>query len=210
MNRRSTLSPGRLQTPRRHLGLLLAAVALAACSSQPALRQDRPVALQRDQLQDFVLVGRFALRHATQNYAGRIEWQHADGRDMLLLASPFGQGMAEITGNAHGALLRRSDGSEQAAASSDELLQTVLGYPIGLGRLLAWLRGSDVGNGRFERDTQGRPLRLQHEDWRIAYEYDDDAPQALPGRLFVEREGGFVLRLRIDEWRLPGATDAPR
>ncbi|TLD47502.1 MAG: Outer-membrane lipoprotein LolB [Accumulibacter sp.] len=210
MSRRSASSSGKLEAPRRHLGLLLTAVALAACSSQPALRQDRPAALQRDQLQDFVLVGRFALRHATQNYAGRIEWQHAAGRDTLLLASPFGQGIAEITGDAKGARLRSSDGSEQVAASSDELLLTVLGYPVSLGRLLAWLRGSDGGNGRFEHDTLGRPLRLQHEDWRIAYEYDDDAPQALPGRLFVEREGGFVLRLRIDEWRLPGAADAPQ
>ena len=207
MNPRSTSSPGIRKAPCRHLGLFFAALALAACGSQPVLPQRHPAALQRDQLQDFVLVGRFALRHAAQSYTGRIEWHHAGERDRLLLASPFGQGMAEIVGNATGARLRRSDGSEQTAASSDELLQTVLGYPIGLDRLLTWLRGSDVDEGHLERDALGRPLRLQHEDWRIAYEYDDDTPQALPGRLFVEREGGFVLRLRIDEWRLPEPTD---
>jgi len=210
LNRRSTVPPGRLEAPRRYLGLLFVAVAMAACSSPPPLRHEHPAALQRDQLHDFVLVGRFTLRHATQNHAGRIEWQHAGASDTLLLASPFGQGIAEITGDANGARLRSSDGSERTAASSDELLQTVLGYPVGLARLLAWLRGGHSEDGAVERDALGRPLRLRHEDWRIAYEYDDDTPQALPGRLFVEREGGFVLRLRIDEWRLPGATDAPQ
>jgi outer membrane lipoprotein LolB len=207
VSRRSASSPGNRETACRCLGLLVAALTLAACSSQPPLVQYRPTALQRDHLQDFVLVGRFALRDATQSYAGRIEWRHAGGSDRLLLASPFGQGLAEISGDASGARLRRSDGSEYTAASGDELLQTVLGQPIGLGRLLNWLRGSHADEALLERDALGRPLRLQHEDWRIAYEYDDDTPQALPGRLFVEREDGFVLRLRIEEWRLPTATD---
>ena len=49
--------------------------------------------------------------------------------------------------------------------------------------------------------------RMIIEDWRIDYDYDSDDPQALPGRLFVEREGGFTLRLRIDQWqRLPADT----
>ena len=54
--------------------------------------------------------------------------------------------------------------------------------------------------GLLPLDGHGRPLRLLDEAWRIDYEYDSDDPQALPGRLFVEREGGFELRLRIDEW----------
>ncbi len=207
MNRRGASFPGNREAACRYLGLLVAALALAACGGQPLRPPQPPTTLQRDQLHDFVLVGRFALRQAAQSYAGRIEWHHGGEGDRLLLASPFGQGMAEIVGDASGARLRRSDGSEETAASSDELLQTVLGQPIGLDRLLTWLRGNHAGDARIERDALGRPLRLQHEDWRIAYEYDDDTPQALPGRIFVERADGFVLRLRIDEWRLPAATD---
>ena len=49
-----------------------------------------------------------------------------------------------------------------------------------------------------------RSYYVRHEDWRVNYEYDSDAPDALPGRLFAERIGVFELRLRIDEWtRLP-------
>jgi hypothetical protein len=40
-------------------------------------------------------------------------------------------------------------------------------------------------------DPQGRPLQLRQEDWRIDYAYDSDDPQALPDRLFIEREEAF-------------------
>jgi outer membrane biogenesis lipoprotein LolB len=76
-----------------------------------------------------------------------------------------------------------------------------------LSRLLDWLRGCHPDGGDLALDTQGRPLRLRHEDWRIDYEYDSDDPQALPGRLFVEREGVFELRLRIDEWQMLARRD---
>ena len=208
MIRRNASASGQRDARRRYLGMFLVALTLAACSTRPPLQQPSPAALQRDQLQDFVLVGRFTLRDAARSYAGRIEWHHQGERDALLLSSPLGQGIAEITGDGSGARLRSSDGGERTAASSDELLQDVLGYPIGLGRLLAWLRGSNAEGSRLERDALGRPLRLRHEDWRVDYEYDTDAPQALADRLFVEREGGFVLRLRIEEWRLPSATNA--
>ena len=116
----------------------------------------------------------------------------------MLLSSPFGQGLAEIVSDAGGARLATSDGSSYTAETADELLQSILAYPLPLSKLLDWLRGRNPDSGTTALDELGRPLSQRHEDWRIAYEYDSDDPQALPGRLFVEREDGFVLRLRID------------
>jgi outer membrane lipoprotein LolB len=56
-------------------------------------------------------------------------------------------------------------------------------------------------------DELGRPLRWQRQGWRVDYQYDDEDPRALPGRLFIEREGGLQLRLRIEEWRVPSPEE---
>ncbi len=159
-----------------------------------------PPAAQRDSLHAFTLAGRFSIRHEDKSYVGRLNWRHDGDRNELLLSSPFGQGMAEIVSDGMGARLTGSDGSSQTAATADELLQSVLAYPLSLNQLLDWLRGRNPDGSKLALDDLGRPLHLRHEDWRIDYEYDNDDPQALPGRLFVEREGGFALRLRIDEW----------
>ena len=147
------------------------------------------------------------MRQEGKGYVGRLTWRHAGERDTLVVSSPLGQAMAEIVSDADGALLTGSDGGSQRADSADALLQSAIGYPLPLSRLLDWLRGRDPGGGKITRDEWGRPLQLRHEDWRIDYAYDSDAAQALPGRLFVERADGFELRLRIDEWQTLPAED---
>jgi outer membrane lipoprotein LolB len=179
--------------------LLVALLGLTACgSTPPSAEQASPV--RRDELHAFSLAGRFSLRQEGKSYTGRLDWRHADDSDELLLSSPLGQAMAEIVSNPDGARLNSGDGKTQTAASADELLQAVLGYPLPLDKLADWVRGRSPQGGTMAVDALGRPLRLQYEDWRIAYEYDSDEEQALPGRLFVERETLLELRLRIDEW----------
>ncbi|MBK8115819.1 MAG: outer membrane lipoprotein LolB [Candidatus Accumulibacter sp.] len=183
----------------RSLARLLGALGLSACTALPP-PAGGALPMTRAGLHDFALSGRFALRQDGQSHVGRLNWRHDDSRNELLLSSPLGQGMAEMVSDASGARLIAGDGRTYAAANADELLQSVLGYPLPLSRLVDWLRGNNPGGGRMTLDGHGRPLRLLDEAWRIDYEYDSDDPQALPGRLFVEREGGFELRLRIDEW----------
>lgn len=179
-------------------------LALTACASRWPHAEGQGHT-QRESLQGFALAGRFALRQEGQGYAGRLDWRHAGEHDELLLSSPLGQGMAEIVSDADGARLTASDGTSHTAASPDALLQSVLGYPLPLSKLVDWVRGRSPDGGKLSVDALGRPLQLRHEDWRIDYQYDSDDPQALPGRLFVEREGVLELRLRIDEWQaLPG------
>jgi outer membrane lipoprotein LolB len=195
----------------------LIALCLSACAGLPPPAPDK-VAPGRDALRGYTLDGRFALRHEDKSYSGRLSWRHAesdapsgagepgDDSDELLLASPLGQGMAEIISNASGARLTTRDGRVYAAENAETLTRQVLGYPLPLRKLAGWLRGHRQRNAApeepVELDAMARPLRLREEGWRIDYEYDNDDPQALPGRLFIERanEGGFSLRLRIDEW----------
>ena len=185
------------------LVFVVSAMLLAGCAALPTSAPES-VALSRHALDDFVIEGRFSLRQNEQNHSGRLRWKHAGGSDEVLLASPFGQGVAEIVADARSASLTTSDGKTYSAMDAESLTEQVLGYRLPLSLLADWVRGRLAPESIAERDALGRPIAMRHEDWRVDYEYDSDAPDALPGRLFAERIGIFELRLRIDEWtRLP-------
>jgi len=180
------------------------AALLAGCAALPTAS---PL---RDEADAFALEGRFSLRQDDKNYSGRLSWRHTAAGDELLLASPFGQGIAGITANAEAATLTTSDGKTYSAPDVQTLTERALGYRLPLSLLVDWVRGRNASAEVVERDAQGRPLRLRHEDWRVDYGYDGDDPAALPGRLFAERLGAFELRLRIDEWiDVPPKETAP-
>ncbi len=178
--------------------VFLACALLVGCAA-PLQRPDT-VSLSRDALDAFSLEGRFSLRQEERNHSGRLSWKHSAEHDEVLLASPFGQGIAEILADAETATLTTSDGKVYSAADVPTLTEQVLGYRLPLSLLTDWVRGRNADAEIIERDAHGRTLRLRHEDWRVDYGYDNDDPLAPPGRLFAERLGVFELRLRIDEW----------
>ena len=185
----------------RTVGVLCVVALLGACAAVPS-SPGGGAATRRDALDDFSLEGRFSLRHEDKNYSGRLSWRHSGADNELLLASPFGQGLAQITTSERGAQLTMSDGKVYAAADSELLTREVLGYPLPLAQLTDWVRGRGAG-GSLELDGSGRPLRLRHGGWRIDYEYDSDDAQSPPSRLVAQRDDGLELRLRIDEWAVP-------
>jgi outer membrane lipoprotein LolB len=189
------------------LAAVVCAVLLAACAALPA--PPAATSAARAVPSAFALEGRFSLRHEERNYSGHLSWRHAGVNNEVLLSSPFGQGIAQVTTGDSGARLTTSDGRVFAAADAETLTQQVLGYPLPLAALSDWVRGRGAAAGSAELDAYGRTLRLRHDGWRIDYAYDGDDPQALPARLFAERAGGLELRLRIDEWNDDPPNDAP-
>ena len=164
----------------------------------------------RDTLNAFSLDGRFSLRHEDKNYSGRLSWRHDARSNELLLSSPFGQGMAEITTDESGARLTTNDGQLYSAADAETLTRQVLGYPLPLLQLTDWIRGRATTGGTRDLDEQGRLLRLRHEGWTVDFSYDSDDANAPPVRIIAERAGGVDLRLRIDEWNpLPSRETKP-
>jgi len=176
----------------------LAVLLISGCASLSPSPTVTPPA--REALDAFSLEGRFSLRQDNKNYSGKMSWRHQGADNTLLLSSPFGQGLAEITTRTNGAQLTTSDGKLYTAADTETLTQQVLGYPLPLTQLTDWVRGRDDAPGLAERDAFGRPLRLSHQDWRIEYGYEGDDPAAAPSRIFAARTGGLELRLKIDEW----------
>ncbi len=201
-------SAGRRGATFGRLALFPILLGLAACGGLPKAAGNNSGA-GRDTPDAFALEARFSLRHEDRSYSGHLSWQHAGGSDEILLASPLGQGLAAIRANAGGATMTAGDGKSYSAETAELLTRQVLGYPLPLGNLADWVRGRGRINAPDAVDASGRPLQLLEDGWRIGYEYDSDDPQALPGRVSVERAGAFDLRLRIDEWNSPEEAREP-
>jgi outer membrane lipoprotein LolB len=181
--------------------LLFVSSMLAACASTPPQRL-----APREQIRDFTLEGRFALRvalagKAIENSGGRLTWTHRQQSDRVLLSSPLGYGLAEIETTPEISRLRTADGRTHESTDADALIEEVTGQRLPISRLPAWLLGRSRGNARIDADAQGRPARLSEDGWQVDYSFEDDAPTALPSRLTVTRQGEIELRLRIEEWK---------
>ena len=163
---------------------------------------------EQQSLQDFYLEGRFSLRQANQNYAGKISWRHEGSNNNLLLSSPLGQGMAEISTDHTGARLLMSDGRAYESPDVESLTKQILGYPLPLERLTRWVRGEHGDYTTIEYDALGRVRGFRHESWVVDYEYADQRAKSPPGRIFIERIGEFELRLKIDNWENLGSKSS--
>ena len=179
---------------------LLACSLLAGCASVPP---EQLVA--RDEVRDFTLEARFALRvslpdRAPESSGGRLDWEHKNGRDRILIANPLGVGIAEIETGPTLSILRTADGRQHESSDPDALIEQITGQRLPIRQLPDWLLGR--GNpARIDNDANGRPARLDAAGWQVEYVYPDSAPGALPERVTLRRDGEIELRLRIETWR---------
>lgn len=181
----------------RALVLLLAAAALlAGCAGGP------PGRLGGEQVPErYTLDARFALRQTDKSHSGRLSWQHAGNVDVVLLQDPFGRGVAEIEQGEGGARARLAEGRILEAADAAELVFQLTGIRLPLAGVGRWLPARLATTGAGRRDAQGRLLMLERDGWQIEYGYGEDAPEALPARIFA-RYGELELRLSIERWEL--------
>jgi outer membrane lipoprotein LolB len=160
----------------------LAALLLAGCAQVPAghaIHRTPPV------LTRFELDGRIVVRESQSRHYANISWRHDARRDEILLTTPLGQGVAELSRDSGGARLVMADRREYAAADWEGLSEQVFGARLPLDDLPLWL------SGRAPARASG---------WRVDYlEYQSDAADALPV-LIEARRGDIELRLKVSEW----------
>lgn len=157
---------------------------LAACAQLPA---SSPGVRHPPTLTRFEVDGRIVVRDNLSRHYANISWRHDATRDEILVTTPLGQGVAELSRDARGARLVMADRKEYFAADWEGLAEQVFGARLPLNDLPAWLAG------RAPAATSG---------WRVAYpEYQSDAADALPTLIELGR-GDIELRIKISEWVL--------
>jgi outer membrane lipoprotein LolB len=157
---------------------------LAACAQLPA---GGGIVRVPPKLSQFELDGRIVVRESQSRHYANISWRHDASRDEILLTTPLGQGMAELSRDAGSARLVTADRKEYLAADWEGLSEQVFGVRLPLDDLPQWL------SGRVPPAASG---------WRVQYlEYQSDAADALP-TLIEARRGDIELRLKVSEWIL--------
>lgn len=154
-------------------------------------------------LERFALEGRVSVRAEDRQYSGGLSWERRLPVERLLLATPMGQGVAEIRREAGVLVLTDAEGRRYEAADADSLARQALGAPIPLSGLVYWLsaRPRPGSAHRAWLDPEGRVRRLEQDGWSI--DYDRFRPDGLPGRLFARRGEEVEFRLVIDRLETP-------
>lgn len=163
--------------------LFLCVLLLAGCATRSP-SHSLPVRPAAESISAFAFNGRLAIRQGDTRHHVQIAWRHDAAGDDILLTTPLGQGVAEITRDSNGARLRLADQREFAAANADALAEQVFGFRLPLDQVARWLLG---GPGDMA-------------PWRAAVvERESVAPNALPGVIELEHDD-IQVRLKIDEW----------
>ena len=114
--------------------------------------------------------------------ATRVSRAHSRGRhdandDAIDLATPLGQTLAQLEGDARGVTVRLQDGRVETGETWSELTERAFGVTIPVEGLSAWVRGVPRADSAFtaERDRAGRVSLLRQDGWEVVYAYADDA-----------------------------------
>jgi outer membrane lipoprotein LolB len=180
----------------RRRGVVLAlAATLAACATPP--RGDVAAAAVAPADAPFELSGRLSARYGETGVAASFRWVHAPEADELLLATPFGQALARLSGGANGVVLELQDGGVARSGDWESLTREALGVPVPVRGLAWWVRGAPhpASAHAVERDTAGRASVLRQDGWEIVYGYRDEGAQ--PSRLVLAYPG-IEVRLAVD------------
>ena len=152
----------------------------------------------------FEIEGRLSARRGNEGVAGQFVWSHEGSRDHIAIASPLGQSIAQLAGDANGVRVEMSGGRVETAPAWDALTARTLGFPLPVAGLAAWLRGlpREGSPNTLERDGAGRPIVLTQDGWEVAYAYADDATTR-PLRLTLRYPGTEPIELRVivDRWQ---------
>jgi outer membrane lipoprotein LolB len=182
--------------------LLAVAIALiSACASVPPTS---PVVVPpADPRESFAIEGRLSARSPAEAVTVQFTWSHDPPRDDVTLATPLGQTVALLSGNAAvpKVEVRLPDGRLDEARDWTTLTGRALGFPLPVDGLAAWVRGAphDGAPHSAEPDSFGRLAVLRQDGWEIVYGYSDDASRR-PSRLrltYPEVE----VRVVVDAWR---------
>jgi outer membrane lipoprotein LolB len=174
---------------------ILSVAILAACATPLRVSVEPARATIADA--PFELSGRLSARFGDDAIAAGFRWTHAPGSDVLLLATPFGQGLARLEGGVDGVALEFADGRGARAADWETLTRQALGVPVPVRGLAWWVRGAArPGSAHaIESDAAGRAAVLRQDGWEIVYGYRDEG--ARPSRLVLAHPG-IEIRLALD------------
>jgi outer membrane lipoprotein LolB len=192
--------------------LVRAAAAGQALAVAAVLGACAPVALDRASglgappapQSSFDVAGRLSARHGGDALTANFRWRHASQRDELELASPLGQTVALLSGDASNVRLQAADGRVSTASDWSALTAQGLGWPLPVDGLAFWIQGAPRPGSAFSTETgdDGRVALLRQDGWTIVYHAYTQAvaPDWRPARMTLSYPD-VELRIAVDSWQ---------
>lgn len=207
----------------RTLSLLIASMALAACSSlgtqktpvpdvaytvSPAAERAEEARVQSLRAQsEWSFQGRVAVSKGKNGGSGRIDWVQQGSGYQIQLSAPVTRQSWTLQGDAvqGGGRLDGLGNGPRQGSDARQLLLDATGWDIPVNELPDWTRGlvlQGSGESGIQRDGDGRPRRVQQAGWLVEYlEWypSEEGMPALPRRIEASRDDAKV-RLLVDQW----------
>jgi outer membrane lipoprotein LolB len=143
-------------------------------------------------------------RHGGDALTVNFRWHHASRRDELELASPLGQTVAVLSGDASNVRLQAADGRVLTASDWSALTVQGLGWPLPVDGLAFWIQGAPRPGSAFGTETgdDGRVALLRQDGWTIVYHAYTQAATSgsRPARMTLSYPD-VELRIAVDSWQ---------
>lgn len=188
--------------PRAASQVLVATFAfvVAGCASVPFAP---PAGMVAPVDEPFAIDGRLSARRGNDAIAVSFAWIHTPPRDELVVTTPLGGALAELSGDVstHRVDVRTADGRADAASDWATLTERIIGFPVPVEGLSFWAQGMPRPEAAHtaEMDNAGRLGVLRQDGCEIVYSYADDAARR-PSRLRLNCHD-LELRIVIDRRR---------
>jgi len=172
---------------------------LASCASVEPLRTTTfpPVADK-----PFSIEGRLSARKGTEAVSANFTWRHDPPRDELVVTTPLGQQVAELSGDTQQKRveMRTADGRVGESPDWSTITERALGYRLPVESLAAWIRGAPQAGtpSTVEPDAAGRASVLRQQGWEIVYTYPDETAR-VPSRVRASYPD-LEVRIVVDRW----------
>lgn len=190
-------------------------IVLAGCATTPqqstVIKPAKTVIIEADVEEQkidtarFNILGRIAVQDRSQSSSGSFRWKHWPANDEIILFTPLGQVVAEISRNPQGVRLITSKLEAFYAEDVEGLTQEVLGWRLPLSNLQYWIQGVHSPFTQAEKDfnEKDQVITIRQDGWEIHYS-SYTAAQAnqpnLPRRLDLTYDS-LRIKLIVDEWK---------
>lgn len=155
---------------------------------------------------DFNLLGRISIQSQNQSSSGSFRWQHLANSDEILLFTPLGQAVAEITKDQEGVRLITSKLEAFYANDVESLTEEILGWRLPLDGLQYWIQGihSPATTAEKDLDNKDQVVAIRQDGWKIYYSNYTPAQlnqPPLPRILYLTYEN-LKIKLVVDNWKV--------
>lgn len=154
---------------------------------------------------DFKLLGRISIQSGNERSSGSFRWQHLALSDEILLFTPLGQVVAEITKDHDGVRLITSKLEAFYATDVESLTEEILGWRLPLNGLQYWIQGihSPATAAEKDLDNKDQVVAIRQDGWKIHYASHTPAqPNQIPlPRVLDLSYENLRIRLVVDDWK---------